>query len=345
MFCTERRGTRLGACPDMLARPPSLRPVVRPLALVIATLVTIPARADPWFGSGDNHLEDLYLDGDLSVEDIVDGLHVARSRGGAQEIRTGTWFTLGGFARILDGKEDLGVLLLVGVAFDKIAQGPRHRLSSPDAVIAPAGAPLADGPTPAQAGASAVPAPPPLLVTPAVARRAVTAAWKAAGLGVDDARIDAMVTRARSSAVLPETRLRVMKVFEDSSQVGVIPTDTSSYDILGANLYLEARLTWRLDRLLYADDQPTLERTRLERQDARERISGKVIDCLFQWQRARIAQRGAAAGSKEAIDAGLRLAEAEAALDVLTGGWFGGWVARQTPAAEAQRAGDASPSP
>jgi hypothetical protein len=313
--------------------------VVRLLAVVLL-LVASPARADPWFGSGDNHLEDLYLDGDLGVEDIVDGLHVARSRGGSQEVRAGTWFTLGGFFRTVDGREDVGVLVLVGVAFDKIAEGPRHRLSRPDALVSSAGAAFAEGPAPAQAGSSSAPAPTPLLVTPAVARRAVAAAWKAAGLGVDDARIDAMIARSRASAALPETRLRVMKVFEDSSQVGVIPTDTSSYDILGANLYLEARLTWRLDRLLYADDEPTLERTRLERQDARERISGKVIDCLFQWQRARIAQRGATAGSKEAIDAGLRLAEAEAALDVLTGGWFGGWLARQAPAAEPPRAGD-----
>ena len=294
----------------------------------------------PWFGSGDNHLEDLYLDGDIGVEDIVDGLHVARSRGGAQEVRAGTWLTLGGFVRLLDGKQDVGVLMLVGVAFDKIAQGPRHQLTSPDAIVSPFAAPFADGPAPAQAVSASPPAAPPLLVTPAVARRAVTAAWKAAGLGVDDARIDAMVARSRASAALPETRLRVMKVFEDSSQIGVIPTDTSSYDILGANLYLEARLTWRLDRLLFADDEPTLERTRLERQDARERISGKVIDCLFQWQRARIAQRGAVAGSKEAIDARLRLAEAEAALDVLTGGWFGGWVARQAPATEAASGSD-----
>ena len=122
-----------------------------------------------------------------------------------------------------------------------------------------------------------------------------------------------------------------MKVFNDSSQIGVIPTDTSTYDIAGANLYLEGRLTWRLDRLLYADDEPTLERTRLERQDARERVAAKVVDSLFQWQRALIAERGAVAGSKEAIDASLRLAEAEAALDILTGGWFGGWVARQGP--------------
>jgi hypothetical protein len=150
-------------------------------------------------------------------------------------------------------------------------------------------------------------------------------------LGVDDARIDAMVARARASAALPETRLRVMKVVNDSSSVGIIPTDTSTYDLAGANLYMEARLTWRLDRLLYADDEPTLERTRLERQDARERVASRVLDTLFQWQRAYIALRGAAAGSKEAIDASLRLAEAEAALDVLTGGWFGDWAGRQEP--------------
>ena len=84
---------------------------------------------------------------------------------------------------------------------------------------------------------------------------------------VDDSRIDAMVARARASAALPETRLRMMKVIDDSSHLGVIPTDTSTYDLAGADLYLEARLTWRLDRLLYADDEPTLERTRLERRE------------------------------------------------------------------------------
>jgi hypothetical protein len=35
----------------------------------------------------------------------------------------------------------------------------------------------------------------------------------------------------------------------------------------------------------------------------------------------------ATAGSKESVDSALQAAEAEATLDVLTGGWFGGWRA------------------
>jgi hypothetical protein len=312
------------------------------LSLSIVTIAT-RAHADPWFGAGDNSLEDRFLDGDIDVEDLVEGMHVARSRGGSQHLRAGSWLSLGSFFRTVDGKEDMGVMVVFSGALDKVAQGPVHQLSVPELPYALSeGALVAsyvgDGPiSPARVAPapSTTPAPAPplpaLLVTPVVARHAVTAAWKTSGLGVDDARIDAMIARSRASAALPETRLRVMKVFNDSSQIGVIPTDTSTYDIAGANLYLEGRLTWRLDRLLYADDEPTLERTRLERQDARERVAAKVVDSLFQWQRALIAERGAVAGSKEAIDASLRLAEAEAALDILTGGWFGGWVARQGP--------------
>jgi hypothetical protein len=322
---------------------------VSAVALVAPLVVLAPrsARAEPWFGWGDNALEDRYLDGDIDVEDLVEGTRVARSRGGSQQLRVGTWVTVSGFARTVFGKLDIGTMVLVGVAFDRVAEGPVHRLSMTE----PQGT-FADGPGPVQPVRGVTPAPvpsalppsapppappsaPPLMITRVVARQAVSAAWKASGIGLDDARIDSMIARARSSAALPETRLRVMKVVDDSSQIGVIPTDTSTYDIAGANLYLEARLTWRLDRLLYADDEPTLERTRLERKDARERIAAKVIDTLFQWQRAQVALRGAIPGTKEAIDATLRLAESEAALDVLTGGWFGGWLARQDVPARA----------
>jgi hypothetical protein len=315
------------------------------LALFFVASTPGLARAEPWFGWGDRRLEDLYEDGDIGVEDLVEGVRVARSKGGSQHLRAGTWLTLGGFSRIVDGRHDLGVLLIFAGAFDKLAVGPTHHLSETGATsfpgvdgiadgVAPRGAPRSP-PAPPPVPFAPPPAPPPppppeLLVTPLVARQAVNAAWKNLGLGVDDSRIDAMISRARTSAALPETRLRVMKVVDDSSQVGVIPTDTSTYDVAGANLYLEARFTWRLDRLLYADDEPTLERTRIERHDARERVSGRVIDSLFQWQRAVIARRSALAGSKELIDATLRMAEAEAALDVLTGGWFGGWVVRQS---------------
>jgi hypothetical protein len=307
-----------------------------PLALffaVAALLAPHLARADSFYGSGDSSIEERFLDGDLDIEDIIEGARVGRSHGGSQVVRTGTWVTVGGFFRTIDDKGDIGMMVLVGIAFDKVAQGDTHRLRDPSLRSALAAMPFADGPAPSRPAPADTqpPAPAPLSVTPKVARRAVVAAWKTSGIGLDDSRIDAMISRARASAALPETRLRVMKVLEDSSQLGVIPTDASTYDLAGANLYLEARLTWRLDRLLYADDEPTLERTRLERQDARERIAAKVVDALFQWQHARIAERGAIPASKEAIDASLRVAESAAALDILTGGWFSGWVKTETP--------------
>jgi hypothetical protein len=162
------------------------------------------------------------------------------------------------------------------------------------------------------------------LAAPRLARKCVAAAWRIAGLGTDDARIDALISRSRASALLPETRLRAMRLWDDASHATTLATtdNTSYYDAIGANLVLELRLTWRLDRLLYAGDEPTLERVRLERQDARARVAARTLEALFAWERALVAETGAAAGSPEKAESQLRAAEAEATLDVLTGGWF-----------------------
>ena len=85
--------------------------------------------------------------------------------------------------------------------------------------------------------------------------------------------------------------------------------------------------------MLYADDEPSFERMRLERHDARARIAGRVLEALFHWHRAWLEVRWLQAASREAreppdrpsrdeIEATLRLVEAEATLDVLTAGWF-----------------------
>ena len=85
---------------------------------------------------------------------------------------------------------------------------------------------------------------------------------------------------------------------------------------------LELRLTWRLDRLLYAGDEPTLERVRLERLDARSRLATRTLEVLFTWERATVELRQATTGSPEETSARLRASEARATLDVLTAGWF-----------------------
>jgi hypothetical protein len=182
-------------------------------------------------------------------------------------------------------------------------------------------------PAPAPAPASGLP-----LFAPSLARDCVLAALRASGLGADDERIESLIARARASAWFPETRMRAMRLWTDADHTTTLAsTDTANfYDAVGANLVLELRLTWRLDRLVFAGDEPTLERVRLERIDARSRLATRTLDALFAWERARLDEARAADGSPEKLQAAVHAAEAAATLDVLTGGWF----SEQAPAAQ-----------
>jgi len=312
---------------------PPINPLVSSLALFLflfAFLSSSDARADPLFGSGEDALEDAFVDGDLDEED-----HVAMRLGGhmgASDVHGQSWVSVVGFTReLLSGRNDVGGFLVVGLALDRIAVGPVHRLADPPRrlrtpPLAPVLPPAAPAPTP-PAPATPVPAPPARvveLVPPAFARDCVSAALQTSGLGVDDARIDALVSRARASAWLPETRMRAMRLWDSANNATTLATtDTANfYDAVGANLVLELRLTWRLDRLLYAGDEGTLERVRLERLDARTRLATRTLEVLFTWERATLEGRQAAAGSPEEQSARLRASEAQATLDVMTAGWF-----------------------
>jgi hypothetical protein len=165
--------------------------------------------------------------------------------------------------------------------------------------------------------------------TPSLSRELVQAAWRAAGLGPTDSALTDLAARARWSALLPETRLRLLRTDDQSARLvtqdGEDPRTTSG--TAQGSTWLEARLAWRLDRLLFADEETTVERLRLERQEARLRVATRALEHLAKWQRAQVEARVAPAGSLEAADALLRAVEAEGALDVLTGGWFADWRA------------------
>lgn len=281
------------------------------LALVLSALPARPARASPRGTATDDRVGD----GDLDAEDLVGRATVGRS-----SLRASAggeaWISLGGFTRqTIAGEREVGGLVVLGLPFDRIAR------ASPRTPFVP----ISNVVTSAETE--------PVGLTPRIARAAVEAAWRAASLDPDDARLDAIVSRARWSAVLPETRLRAIR-FDDQRLSTDASVDTSRLrDSTGANLGLEARLTWRFDRLLYADDEPAFERMRLERHDARARIAGRVLEALFHWHRAWLEVRWAQAASREAreppgrpsrdeVEASLRVMEAEATLDVLTNGWF-----------------------
>jgi hypothetical protein len=288
-----------------------MRRLAASLALALSVLAARNARADPWFGAGDSALEDAFADGDIDEEDAI-AMHVGSPHAGASDVHGQSWLSLAAFHRVLlSGRVDSGGIVVLSLAFDRIAEGPVHRLADPTPV---APSPPAKATEEREAAA----------VSPRLARGCVAAAWRTAGLGEDDSRIDAIVARSRASAWFPETRFRAERLWDDSAQT-TIPTTTNNatyYDALGANLILELRLTWRLDRLIYAGDEATFERVRMERQDARTRIATRTLEMLFAWERAGTEAARALQGSREEQDARLREAEAEATLEVLTGGWF-----------------------
>jgi len=282
-------------------------------AIVLLTALAPRARADPLFGWGQSALEDAYDERDFDEEDLVG------ARTGAfttpLDLHGQSWVSLVGLAKWLrSGKRDYGGMVVVGLAFDRIAAGSQRPIADPARLPIPAQLPADTGAPKSE--------PPP--VPPKLARSCVAAALRASGLGVDDSRLDALVTRARESAWFPETRMRAMRLWSDADHVTTLATtDTPNfYDAVGANLVLELRLTWRLDRLLYSGEESAIERVRLERQEARARLATHVLEVLFAWQRAVIGETEAIAGTREEAEARLRIAETEATLDVLTAGWF-----------------------
>ena len=162
-----------------------------------------------------------------------------------------------------------------------------------------------------------------VLVAPRLARACVAAALRASGLG-GDSHLEALISRARESAWLPEARLRAMRLLaEGEHETTLATTDgTNYYQMVGSHLVLELSLTWRFDRLVYEGVEPVVERLRLERLEARERVASKTLDALFSWRRALLDMDDALVGSDQELQAQARAAEARATLDVLTDGWF-----------------------
>ncbi|HVJ93553.1 MAG TPA: hypothetical protein VM580_27315, partial [Labilithrix sp.] len=257
--------------------------------LVVLLLVSKTSSAAPRRASSDNVDEDALADGELDPDDIATRrplptrsiVHHGRPVLGGS--RGSAWVSLLAFTRqTLDERQEIGGFVLLGLPLDRFARASTRVTTATAGALGTMpeviGEAADDGPFFERAAARASLEPFALALTPSLARSCVAAAWRAAGLGADDARLDAMVARARWSAALPEARLRAVR-FEDARLSLDTSTDTSRLrDSAGANVGFEARLTWRFDRLLYADDEPAFERIRLELRDARSRIAAKVLE-------------------------------------------------------------------
>lgn len=168
------------------------------------------------------------------------------------------------------------------------------------------------------------PAPPPASsLTPDLARGAARAACKAAKLDEAEARLDALASRAKTSALLPELRLRATRAIDETESLTPTEYDPARRTASGsATTWLEARATFRLDRLVFADDEITVERQRMARAAERARLVERVLELLDAWQRGRAAAVDPEAEPAAQARAALAIAASEASLDVLTDGWF-----------------------
>jgi hypothetical protein len=257
-----------------------------------------------------------------------------------------------------EGKSLFGAMLLLGIPLDRIgthdrgpaiAEGP-----APPPPPLPKGAPspppppppplkpvvqpkLDVAPRPGAPKLPAVDAPPPLRipvrVTPEVARAAVAAALHRAHLAEPDTHLVSMVTRVRNAAILPELRVRALREVDQGQTLSPTEYDpTRTTQTGGISLWIEARATWRLDRIVFADEEVSIERLAHTRAEARAKLTARVLKLLFEWQRALALADNPAASPEENLTARLKALEAEAELEVLTDGWLGRWRAEHAPA-------------
>ena len=144
-----------------------------------------------------------------------------------------------------------------------------------------------------------------------------------AGTAADRRRLDSLSARARGSALLPELRLRAMRNTDQALRL--MPTTDDPYRITqadGAGLTLEASVTFRLDRLLFAREELAVERLRQRAGEMRLKLEARVQAAVLGVFRAHelgcADQREDPAAAPEAV----RALELFQELDNLTAGWF-----------------------
>lgn len=269
------------------------------------------------------------------------------------------WIALAGGATLLPEGTSFNAMVVLGVPLERLGRPSGSPVphssgsgsattfaesSEPPLTLKPpprVRPPKADASAPASAApgdAAPAPAPPPasdepkerdailFIVSPDAAQSAVRAALKRAKLLDPAARVDALAARARSSALLPELRFRVSRLVDEEQQLSPTQYDAGRITASGGtSLWLEARATWRLDRLVFTDDEIALERMRHDRYEAQAKLTEKVLALLFAWQKARALDLSPEKSPEARLTARLAALEAEASLDVLTDGWFSRW--------------------
>ncbi len=160
-------------------------------------------------------------------------------------------------------------------------------------------------------------------LTPSFIEQVVGHALAASGLDVVQGQLIDQASRARLSGLLPELRLRGALGLDQSTSLagaGLYPGDTTLRG--GSDSVGEVRLTFRLNRLLFDDTEPALERLRLQLLAARQKVTETAVELLLEWFKWQRRSRDLTLTEEERIEAQLSAEGASVRLHVLTGGWF-----------------------
>ena len=179
-------------------------------------------------------------------------------------------------------------------------------------------------------------------LTPRLARGAIRHALREAGYLDTRSRLASLTARARSSAALPEVGLRTLHSSGQTLRLTPTSDDPYRYTQAGTSeLALEARLTWHLDRLVFADEEVPVERLQHERDAAERRLIDYVLQRLLTWNRGRVRAADPNLDPDQRQTAALEALGAAVELDVLTGGWFS-WAIGESVGQGAGAAGESA---
>lgn len=214
-----------------------------------------------------------------------------------------------------DGRLDLGAGALLSLPLDKLSRPALPHPASREALASPSESER-EAPLKLERQAKEREA----LRSPAALKQLVKAALRVARLS-DDRHLASMSARARGSGAMPELRLRVVRSSDASARLTSTETDAVRTQASGgASMLYEARATWRLDRLIFSDDEIAIERLRQERAAQRRRLLHELTEAITTWLRATERANDSSSTIEEQSEALARQAAASIALDAMTGG-------------------------
>ncbi len=166
------------------------------------------------------------------------------------------------------------------------------------------------------------------LLTREIVRQTVLRSLRASGRTEAMRRLGSLSSRARGSAALPEVMLRGDRTTDDTLRLTPTLDDPYRYTQAGGvRLSLGARLTWRLDRAIFASEELAVQRLRIQQSQVDATRIRRTLTALFAWHRAVLRANDPGELPEDRAEARVAALEHAFLLDILTGGWFGEHVA------------------